>query len=1038
MKNLFTKSVLTIFLFACFSSFAFSIEQPKGIIVTKDNGGYKVEFTLPDYYTTNINAANTNFLNLNIPEYGEPTEVGQPNLPQITFSMMIAYDEQTPIINVLNQIQDLRYLENKIYPVQQPWPKNSSLDERPFSIDSKYYQSNGNFNGPFVKISEPFIIAGVKGVMVTVCPFAYNPSTNQLKVTKSGTFKIQLKNEPALRFAPTSNFNEYFNAMFVNYTPSRTLGTNRYLIITAPAYESGLAPLVTEKTGLGYIVSVVNTGVTGTTNTAIKAYIQSQYNNIATRPEFVLLVGDVDVIPEWIGIGEGTPHTDLDYSMLDGTDPYADVFLGRFPIQNTTQLSNMINKTIYMENAINGLPKKNVFCASTDNHAITEATHNFCIDSFFVSPPHTNIKLFTYTYNATTAQLIDALNANQTFAIYSGHGSETSWADGPPLNQSQVNALTNTVFPYTYSFACVTGSYHISGECFSETWVRGQKGAVVYWGSSVNSYWTEDDILQRRIFRAMFVEHLTKTSPSFVLGKYLTVQYFGSITPTMRRYLEMYNCMGDPSIYMATYGPAIAHTPLTNTENLAGPYVVNCSITPAGQPITSGETKLFWTRGTNFTDSIVMTNTTGNNFTANIPGNGSAANYRYYIKTKDNAGLFGTAPGGAPVNYYSFTASSDTVKPVISHTPLQNQPKITWPATVTANVTDNIGIDSVWVRWYINSPSNGIKHFKLLNTSGSNFSAAFNSVQNEVNFNDVIKYRVFARDNSNAHNIDSTALYQFTIINQVTINIGTGTSSSNYPFTTYWMDGRTQMLYLASEMVVTNSPNTPANISRIGFNVISNSTQVMSGYTIKMQNTSATTLTGWVTNNFTTHFSGNYAVPGTGWQYVDLTTPFYWDGVSNILIEICYDNTSYTEYSPVNATSVASRTWGYYTDNSTGCTMTGGATQSLRPNISIVMAGVTNTQNISGTIPGSYALSQNYPNPFNPVTKINFDLPKQGFVTLKIYDILGREIRTLVNEVKAAGKYSVDFNAAEYSSGVYFYRMECNGFTDIKRMMLIK
>jgi hypothetical protein len=723
--------------------------------------------------------------------------------------------------------------------------------------------------------------------------------------------------------------------------------------------------------------------------------------------------------------------------MLDGTDPYADIFLGRFPVQNTTQLANMINKTLYMENAINSLPKKNVFCASTDNWAITEATHEFVIYSFFVPSTYTNLKLYTHTYSATTAQLIAALNDNQNFAIYSGHGSETSWADGPPLNQSQVNALTNTVFPYVYSFACVTGSYHLSTECFSETWVRGPKGGVVYWGSSVNSYWTEDDILEKRIFRAMFVDHLIKTSPSFVLGKYLTVQYFGSITPTMRRYLEMYNCMGDPSIYMAVYGPAIAHNPLSNTENVTGPYTVNCTITPAGQPITAGQTKLFWTRGTIFTDSIVMTNTTGNNYTANIPGNGSAANYRYYIKTKDNAGLFGTAPGGAPSNYYSFTASSDTVKPVIAHTPLQNQPKLLWPASVTANVTDNIGIDSVWVRWYINSPSSGIKHFKLLNTTGSAYTALFNSVQSEVNFNDVIKYRIFAKDNSNAHNVDSTALNQFTIINQVTINIGTGTSSSNYPYTTYWMDGRTQMLYLASE-IVTKSPNTSANISSIGFNVISNSSQAMNGFTVKMQNTSATTLTGYVESNWTTNLSGTYSVTGTGWQYVDLTTPFYWDGISNLLIEICYDNTSYTSYSPVYATSTASKTWGYYTDNSTGCTMTGGATQSIRPNISLVMAGITNVQNISGNIPNKYALSQNYPNPFNPVSRINFDIPKQGLVMMKVYDILGREVKTLVNEIKSPGRYSVDFNGTELSSGVYFYKLECNGFTDIKRMVLIK
>jgi hypothetical protein len=88
--------------------------------------------------------------------------------------------------------------------------------------------------------------------------------------------------------------------------------------------------------------------------------------------------------------------------------------------------------------------------------------------------------------------------------------------------------------------------------------------------------------------------------------------------------------------------------------------------------------------------------------------------------------------------------------------------------------------------------------------------------------------------------------------------------------------------------------------------------------------------------------------------------------------------------------------------------------------------------------PKQFNLSQNYPNPFNPVTKINFALPKQGFVTLKIYDITGREIQKLVSEVKQAGYYSVDFNGSSLSSGVYFYKIQSGDFISVKRMVLIK
>lgn len=107
-----------------------------------------------------------------------------------------------------------------------------------------------------------------------------------------------------------------------------------------------------------------------------------------------------------------------------------------------------------------------------------------------------------------------------------------------------------------------------------------------------------------------------------------------------------------------------------------------------------------------------------------------------------------------------------------------------------------------------------------------------------------------------------------------------------------------------------------------------------------------------------------------------------------------------------------------------------------------VIAKVTGTivgiTNVGSEVPSSYLLKQNFPNPFNPTTNIHFAIPQSGLVTLKVFDIAGREISTLVNEVRAAGSYIVDFNASELSSGAYFYRIESGNFVDTKKMMLIK
>ncbi|MBK7500556.1 MAG: T9SS type A sorting domain-containing protein [Ignavibacteriales bacterium] len=98
---------------------------------------------------------------------------------------------------------------------------------------------------------------------------------------------------------------------------------------------------------------------------------------------------------------------------------------------------------------------------------------------------------------------------------------------------------------------------------------------------------------------------------------------------------------------------------------------------------------------------------------------------------------------------------------------------------------------------------------------------------------------------------------------------------------------------------------------------------------------------------------------------------------------------------------------------------------------------ITSIKN-EAALPTVFALEQNYPNPFNPSTMISYSIPQSSFVTLKVYDILGNEITTLVNETRSAGKYEVRFDASELSNGVYFYTVNADNFTSTKKMLLMK
>ena len=115
------------------------------------------------------------------------------------------------------------------------------------------------------------------------------------------------------------------------------------------------------------------------------------------------------------------------------------------------------------------------------------------------------------------------------------------------------------------------------------------------------------------------------------------------------------------------------------------------------------------------------------------------------------------------------------------------------------------------------------------------------------------------------------------------------------------------------------------------------------------------------------------------------------------------------------------------------------------PGVKVSLLNVLSPKNVeqvlekgSSSQPTAYSLSQNYPNPFNPSTNIEFELAASSYVSLKVFDVLGREVVTLVEGDRSAGSHTVTLNASDLSSGIYFYRLEAADFTETKRLVLLK
>jgi hypothetical protein len=194
--------------------------------------------------------------------------------------------------------------------------------------------------------------------------------------------------------------------------------------------------------------------------------------------------------------------------------------------------------------------------------------------------------------------------------------------------------------------------------------------------------------------------------------------------------------------------PSITHTPLTDTEDVDGPYVVSATVV-AAFPLAA--IQLIHGSGGTFTDTLDMVHQTGDEYTAQIPGTGSAADYDYYIFAADSAALANTHPVGAPGTYHSFHAGPDLTLPQIVHSPLGNQLYVLWPATVQATITDNFGIDTAWVEYSINTGALS-GSFGMMNTGGDNYSGTFDIDTTMVAIGDTVDYRIVAEDASSQSN----------------------------------------------------------------------------------------------------------------------------------------------------------------------------------------------------------------------------------------------------------------------------------------------
>ncbi|MDO9390770.1 MAG: C25 family cysteine peptidase [bacterium] len=576
-------------------------------LLQSGNNQIVFEINVPGFEKSSASTKGWDFNLLTIPGQGYNTAVGQPKLPVISEWLEIPQGATATAEFQILESREISLkelgIEQKIVPVQYPVPKiEGAADKIPFAMDENIYSKDKFFGQTTVKLSQPVSMRAKRAVLASFWPVAYNPVTGMLRIATKVKVTVNLSGSDQAR---TNSIHQKYssklydrhvagitiNELAVSKTAKALLPAPvNQLIIVVDSFYTGIQPLVDWDSRKGYSVTVTKTSEIpgGADTTHIRQYIQSAYDG-ANPPDLVLLVGDVNGIPAHQSTEQDNPYTDLYYSTMAGSDIIPDLYASRISVANSTQLGYYLAKYLNYQQGSWGASQdwmsKAYFTSTNDPmHVVTDSTDNYCMA---LARAHGMVCDSLYAYYGTGTPVATAFNDGRTVMAYTGHGDVTYWA-GPYFYQSDVNALTNAYrSTFVTSFACLTGAFN-SSECFGETWIRtADKGAIAYWGSSVLSYWDEDDILQRRMFDAFLDSGYTLIGGMTVKAKLDLGRYYGwdqAVSVTVTRYFEQYNILGNAGVDLYTQQPSVLTVTKPDTVP-TGPSQVAINVNDGG-PLT--------------------------------------------------------------------------------------------------------------------------------------------------------------------------------------------------------------------------------------------------------------------------------------------------------------------------------------------------------------------------------------------------------------------------------------------------------------------
>jgi len=534
------------------------VDAPTIRILEESASGVRLAFDLPTVTIEDVELPAGVFQSLAIPDGEWTGDPGQPLLP--AYSRLLAIPDRAAVQVETTVLDEEEYEGFHLIPAQE-------ADNEPFAHDLAAYARDSFGDAPAVLAGAPAVMRGRRVIPLTFSPVRYNPAQGKIRVARRIEVEFRFAGEdltnagPAREVPPTDSFDRMYQELVVNPGGAKSgggasPGPGMWLLICRNDSNvlSRLQPLVDWRKRKGFPVYVATTQETGTTNTAIKSYIQNAYLHWADPPEWVVLAGDADGsygIPTFYETVSGYNGAgDHPYVQLDGSDYLGDAHVGRLSFQNTSELETIVAKMVNYESN----PYMDDTSWFTRSCLVGDPYDSGFSTVLAMRWMKNRLRQIGYAQNDTifnspfVSQMSTALNRGDTIFAYRGIMGVSGWGN------SQTYSLNNGwKLPFCTVITCDTGTFN-SGTSRSEGFLRAgsaanPKGGIGCVGTATTGTHTRfNNCYTYGTFGGMLIHDAWQMGAAHTWGKVnLFLNYYAAQSTHAIRYIHWNNLMGDPA-----------------------------------------------------------------------------------------------------------------------------------------------------------------------------------------------------------------------------------------------------------------------------------------------------------------------------------------------------------------------------------------------------------------------------------------------------------------------------------------------------------